>query len=59
MTHEYTYNTVWSEDDKEFVGLCNEFSGLSWLDKTEQDALNGIKALVESIEKDLKNDKRV
>jgi len=27
----YTYRVTWSEEDKEYVGLCAEFPGLSWL----------------------------
>ena len=27
----YTYRVTWSEEDKEYVGLCAEFHSLSWL----------------------------
>ena len=27
----YTYRVTWSEEDREHVGLCAEFPGLSWL----------------------------
>lgn len=42
----YAYRVIWSEEDQEFVGLCAEFSSLSWLDKEQEAALRGIVALV-------------
>ena len=27
----YTCRITWSEEDKEYVGLCAEFPSLSWL----------------------------
>lgn len=39
----YTYRIVWSEDDHEYVGLCAEFPSLSWLARTLEDALQGIR----------------
>lgn len=46
---QYACRVIWSEEDKEFVGLCDAFPSLSWLDKTEEAALQGITALVEDI----------
>ena len=43
---QYTYHIAWSAEDGEFVGLCTEFPSLSWLDKTPEDALKGIQALI-------------
>jgi predicted HicB family RNase H-like nuclease len=51
----YTYRVTWSEDDQEYVGLCTEFSSLSWLDKTPESALKGIRVIVESVIKDMKH----
>ena len=51
----YTYRVTWSEDDNEYVGLCAEFPGLSWLDTTPEAALKGIRKLVEDIVKDMLN----
>ncbi len=48
-----TFNTVWSEDDGEFVGVCKEFPGLSWLDKDRERALQGIVELVEQSIQDI------
>jgi len=42
----YTYRVTWSEEDQEYVGLCAEFPSLSWLEKTPEKALSGIRKLV-------------
>ena len=42
----YTYRVTWSEEDQEYVGLCAEFPSLSWLEKTPEKALVGIRKLV-------------
>ena len=42
----YTYRVTWSEDDKEYVGLCAEFPSLSWLSSTPEAALKGIRRIV-------------
>ena len=42
----YTYRVTWSDDDKEYVGLCAEFPSLSWLAATPETALRGIRKLV-------------
>jgi hypothetical protein len=54
---KYTYKVIWSEEDKEFVGLCTEFPSLSWLDKNQASALTGINSLVKDALKDMKKDK--
>lgn len=46
IVDRYTYRVMWSEDDKEFVGLCAEFPSLSWLDAEREAALRGIVQLV-------------
>lgn len=50
----YTYRLTWSEEDQEHVGLCAEFPSLSWLDKSPEQALTGIRALVKECVADLK-----
>jgi predicted RNase H-like HicB family nuclease len=40
------YRITWSEEDKEYVGQCAEFSSFSWLDQTPEEALKGIRQLV-------------
>ena len=49
----YTYRVTWSEDDKEYVGLCAEFPSLSWLAQTPESALKGIRKLVADVIKDM------
>ena len=50
----YTYRVIWSEDDQEYVGLCTEFPSLSWLGKTPEAALKGIREVVEGVIKDMR-----
>jgi hypothetical protein len=50
----YEYYALWSEEDHEFVGLCRQFQYLSWLAETPEEALKGIRELVESLECDCK-----
>lgn len=54
MNEKYSYRIIWSDDDQEFVGLCAEFSSLSWLSKTQDGAFQGIRKLVANVVKDLK-----
>ena len=42
----YTYRVTWSAEDDEHVGLCAEFPSLSWLSKTPEAALKGIRRVV-------------
>jgi predicted HicB family RNase H-like nuclease len=49
----YTYRVTWSEDDNEYVGLCAEFSSLSWLSLTPDAALKGIRKVVADVVKDM------
>lgn len=42
----YTYRVTWSEEDREYVGLCVEFPGLSWLAASQTEALEGIRQVV-------------
>ncbi|MGA2332025.1 MAG: type II toxin-antitoxin system HicB family antitoxin [Syntrophales bacterium] len=51
----YTYRVTWSEDDKEYVGLCAEFPSLSWLAKTPELALKGIRELVKGVIEDMRH----
>jgi len=49
----YTYRVTWSEEDNEYVGLCVEFPSLSWLERTPEDALQGIRQVVADCVADL------
>ena len=55
----YTYRVTWSEEDEEYVGLCAEFPGLSWLAATPEEALRGIRQVVAKVVVDLKRNKEV
>jgi predicted HicB family RNase H-like nuclease len=50
----YTYRITWSEEDKEYVGLCVEFPSLSWLAESPESALKGIRKVVEDVIQDIK-----
>lgn len=54
-TDRYTYRVTWSEEDREHVGLCVEFPSLSWLARTPEKALAGIRRLVRDVVRDLEN----
>ncbi len=53
---QYTYRVFWSQEDGEFVGVCAELSGLSWLDKNQEKALRGIRQTVKEALQILKKD---
>ncbi|WP_243372385.1 type II toxin-antitoxin system HicB family antitoxin [Geotalea sp. SG265] len=50
---KFTYRVTWSEDDAEYVGLCAEFPSLSWLARTPEAALKGIRKLVSDVVADM------
>ena len=52
----YTYRVTWSEDDKEYVGLCAEFPNLSWLAKNPEAVLRGIRKLVKEVVRDMQKE---
>ena len=57
---KYTYRVTWSEEDQEFVGLCTEFSSLSWLSPSYKKALEGIRSLIkECIEDMIENNEKI
>jgi predicted HicB family RNase H-like nuclease len=49
----FTYRVTWSAEDDEHVGLCAEFPSLSWLAKTPEAALKGIRNLVAEVAADM------
>ncbi len=49
----YTYRVTWSADDEEYVGLCTEFPGLSWMASTPEAALKGIRNVVADVVEDM------
>jgi predicted HicB family RNase H-like nuclease len=50
---KYTYRVTWSEEDGEYVGLSVEFPSLSWLARTPEVALKGIRKLVSEVVADM------
>jgi len=50
----YSYRIAWSGEDNEYVGLRTEFPSLSWLAKTQEEALQRIKEIVADVSKDMK-----
>jgi len=52
---KYTYRVMWSEEDGEYVGLCAEFPGLSWLADTQEAALAGIRNTVSEVVRDMQS----
>lgn len=49
----YTYRVTWSDEDQEYVGLCVEFPGLSYLDEDHAAAFNGVVDLVRHVIEDM------
>ena len=49
----YTYRVTWSEEGKEYVGLCAEFPSLSRLAKSPESALRGIRKIVSDVVADM------
>jgi predicted HicB family RNase H-like nuclease len=50
----YTYRVTWSEDDREYVGLCAELPSLSWFASSPEAALRGIRSVVADVVTDMK-----
>lgn len=42
----YTYRVFWTEEDQQYVATCAEFPSLSWLDRSPEKALVGIRKVV-------------
>src|SRR3990167_2021355 len=49
----YTYRVTWSTEDGEHVATCAEFPSLSWLAKTPEAALKGIRQVVAEVVADM------
>ena len=60
LNDHYSYRVILAEEDKEYVGQCAEFSSLSWLASSPEDALHGIrKTVAEAILDMKKNDEPI
>ena len=53
-TARYSFRVTWSPEDAEFVATCVEFPSLSWLASTPEQALTGIRTIVEDAIDDLR-----
>jgi predicted HicB family RNase H-like nuclease len=51
----YSYRIIWSVEDKEYVGLCAEFPSLSWLARSPEAAIRGIREVVADTIVDMEN----
>ena len=49
----YSFSVTWSAQDGEFIGLCAEFSSLSWLDPYRDKSRSGIERLVFDVLQDI------
>lgn len=49
----YTCRVIWSHEDGEYVGLCEQLPSLSWLAANRDEALAGIRRLVTAVVCDL------
>ena len=54
MNDHYTYRVTWSAEDDEHVALCAEFPSLSWLAPTPQEALAGLRELIQDVVADMR-----
>ncbi|MCF8205481.1 MAG: type II toxin-antitoxin system HicB family antitoxin [Methylotenera sp.] len=52
-TDHYTYRVTWSAEDEAHVGLCAEMPSLSWLAAAPEEALAGIRTLVQGCVRDM------
>ena len=52
---KYTYRVTWSKEDNEYIGLCAEFPGLSWLARTQEAASAGIRDVVKQVIQDMQS----
>lgn len=55
QSDRYIYRIIWSDEGKEYVGLCVEFPSLSWLAESPESALKGIREVVEDVIKDMES----
>lgn len=55
LIDQYTYRVTWSQEDQEFVGSCLELPSLSWLEKTAEKALSGIRKLAAECLQDMQH----
>jgi predicted HicB family RNase H-like nuclease len=55
QSDRYIYKIIWSDEDKEYVGLCIEFPSLSWMAESPGSALKGIRKVVEDVVQEMES----
>ena len=50
----YSFRVTWSPEDEEFIATCVEFPSLSWLAATPEQALSGLRSVVEETVADMR-----
>ncbi|MBN1652294.1 MAG: toxin-antitoxin system HicB family antitoxin [Deltaproteobacteria bacterium] len=50
---KYGFRVEWSEEDGEYVGICAELPSLSWVAKTAEGALRGIRKVAKEAVRDM------
>ncbi|PIS92432.1 type II toxin-antitoxin system HicB family antitoxin [Cutibacterium acnes] len=59
-TARYSFRVTWSPEDTEFIATCVEFPSLSWLAGTPEEALTGLRIVVDEVVDDMRaNDEPV
>lgn len=53
IINNFTYKTIWSEEDQEYIGICEEFPSLSFLDPEQTEAFIGVIDLVKTVIEDM------
>lgn len=51
-----TYHVFWSDEDREYVGICHQYPSLSWLADTPDAALTGIMEVVSDVDADIEQE---
>ncbi|MGX5700905.1 antitoxin HicB [Acinetobacter kookii] len=49
----YSYRVEWAAESAEYIGLCEEFPSLSWINSDQDKARLGIEKLVFEVVKDM------
>lgn len=53
---QYSYRVFWSPEDEEYVAVCAELPGLSWLADKPEAALRGVRRVAREAVKILQQD---
>ena len=53
-TARYSFRVTWSPEDAEFIATCVEFPSLSWLAGTPEEALTGLRIVIDEVIDDMR-----